>query len=212
MMALPALLLAVVILAYVIGKGGPASEDEIRGALPFLLAVNHVTVFGLLVLALRWEERTLTDVGWCLPPDGSLRKHLLIGVLAALALYVWKELVWDSIRLLAGGNPPSFTSLFRFRFPASDVPMLVAATVLPAVEESVYRGYGLAALDARWGRAAALIAMAVLFGLLHWGNGPLSIVFTGIMGVAFAGLYLWRRTLIAPVIAHSLYNAMVLFT
>lgn len=214
MMALPALLLTLLIVAYVVAQGGQVQESRLRAVLPALILANHITVFAVLLAVLRREGRTLRDIGWRTDGTGwrGWGRALLLGLLAGLALYLFKELVLDSVRALLGGRPPTFTTLFRFGFRAEELPLLAVGTTLVAVEESVYRGYGLAALDARWGRGRALLAMAVLFGLLHWGNGVLAVAFTGVLGLGFAALYLWRRDLVVPFVAHALYNAMVILT
>lgn len=211
-LALPAVLLTVLIVGYVGSQGGAVQESSLRAVLPYLIAANHTVVFGVLLWLLRREGRTLADIGWRVGRDRSLGRELALGVALALAFYLVKELGFDSIRALVAGNRPTFTSLFRFGWDPSELPLLVVATTFIAVEESVYRGYGLRPLVDRWGTAAGLLVMGVLFGLLHWGNGGLAILFTGTIGVAMGGVYLWRGTLVAVVVAHALYNALVLLT
>lgn len=211
-MALPALLLTVLLVGYVVWQGGVATEAELRRALPYLIGANHSLVFVALLLVLRHEGRALQDIGWRRDRGSSILRAVLLGAAAGLSLYLFKELVLDAILALTAGNTPTFTTLFRFGYDREELPLLVVATTLVAVEESVYRGYGLAALAYRWGPGRAILAMAVLFGLLHWGNGALAAVFTGVLGVAFGGLYLWRRSLIVPLVAHVLYNALVILT
>lgn len=212
-MALPAGLLTVLIVGFVIAQGGVAEEAELRRVLPYLIILNHSVVFAVLLVVLRREGRRLSDIGWRRDPRApGLAGAVMAGILAGLALYLFKELVLDSAQALQSGNRPTFTSLFRFSIDRAELPLLAVATTLVAVEETVYRGYGLAALDVRWGRVRALVAMAVLFGLLHWGNGVLAILFTGTLGLGFAGLFLWRRSLIVPLTAHIVYNALVILT
>lgn len=214
MMAVPTVFLTLLILGYVVAHGGEVEEEALRSNLPYLIAISHGSTFALLLFALRDEGRSLADLGWRIGGEGGgARSVVLVGVAAALSLYLWKEFVWDSIRLIVSGSSPSFTSLFHFRFLAAEIPLLVvSATLGPVVEESVYRGYGLQALEARWGPAAALVTMGLLFALLHWGNGGLSMIFTGVMGVAFGGLFIWRRSLVVPALAHGLYNFLVVLT
>jgi len=213
MMALPAVLLTVQIVGYVVAQGGAVEEAAMRAVLPFLIAANHVVVFVALLWVLKREGRTLGDVGWRRDRvGGSVLGAVSLGLGAALALYLFKELVLDAVQPLLEGRRPTFTSLFRFRYQSAELPLLAVATTLVAVEESVYRGYGLAALDRRWGRGWALLAMSLLFGLLHWGNGGMAILFTGVIGLAFGGLFLWRRSLLVPFVAHAAYNAMVILT
>lgn len=209
---LPAALLTVLIIGYVASVGGAVSEEQLRGALPYLIAVNHTLVFTALLLVLKREGRGLRSIGWRLESERGVVREVIVGLAAGLALYLLKELAFDSIRALFEGSRPTFTTLFRFRPRASETPLLAVATTFVVVEESVYRGYGLPPLVRRVGAAPGLLLMGALFGVLHWGNGVLAIFFTGTLGVLFGVLFLNRRTLVAPVVAHALYNALVVLT
>lgn len=212
MLALPAVLLTVLIVGYVGWHGGAVEESSLRAALPYMIAANHAVVFLVLLWALRREGRGLADIGWRLGSGQSLWREVLWGLALALAVYLVKELAFDSVRAGLAGNRPTFTSLFRFGWTPSELPLLAVATTFIVVEESVYRGYGLEPLVRRLGTGGGLVLMGVLFGLLHWGNGGLAIVFTGTIGVIFGAFYLWRRTLPAVVVGHAVYNALVILT
>lgn len=214
---LPAMLLMVLIVAYAASRGlspaDPVAERTVRRALPYLIAVNHLTVFGVLLLALRRSGETLADVGWSVRAVGStVGREVAVGVVCALGLYLFKELVIDSVRLLAAGHAPTFTSLFRFRPAELQIPFTLAATLLVFVEESVYRGYVLPWLEERRGVGWAVGISSAAFGLLHLGNGPMAVVATAVLGALLAGVFLWRRNLVAGTVAHALYNLAVLLT
>jgi hypothetical protein len=54
--------------------------------------------------------------------------------------------------------------------------------------------------------------MAVLVpGLLHWGLGWEGILLTSLNGLLLVLLFVWRRTLVAPALAHAAVNALVLW-
>lgn len=214
---LPAVLLTLLIVAYVTARGldptDPIAERVLRGALPYLIAANHAAVFGLLLLALRRSGETLRDIGWSVRGVGSsVGRELAVGVLCALGLYLFKELVIDSVRMLLAGHTPTYTSLFRFRPSGLEVPLALVATLLVFVEESVYRGYVLPWLEERRGVGWAVGVSSAAFGLLHWGNGADAVVATAVLGALLAGIYLWRRNLVAGTVAHALYNLAVLLT
>ncbi|MDX1578622.1 MAG: CPBP family intramembrane glutamic endopeptidase, partial [Gemmatimonadota bacterium] len=174
---LPAVLLTLLIVGYMAARGldpvDPIAERVVRRALPYLIAANHVTVFGLLLLALRLSGETLRDIGWSVQAtDSTVARELAVGVLCALGLYLFKELVIDSVRMLAAGHTPTYTSLFRFSLSGLEVPLALVGTLLVFVEESVYRGYVLPWLEERRGVGWAVGISSAAFGLLHWGNGP----------------------------------------
>lgn len=217
MLLLPPVSLGVLIFAYVAARGlspaDPATESAIRAALPAILAVNHLALFALLVWLLRRSGETLRDIGWSLArPGRTLVSELAIGLVCGIGLYLLKELAVDPVRQLVVGQTPTFTSLFRFRPSELDVALAAAATGLVFVEESIYRGYALPFLAERWGTLAGVLVTSLAFGPLHWGNGLGAIAFASVWGVLLAGIFLWRRNLVAGTVAHALYNFMVLLT
>lgn len=104
----------------IIGRGGPGGaveEAALRVVLPFLIAANHVLVFVALLWVLKREGRALGDVDWRRDRvGGSVLGAVALGLGAALALYLLKELVLVAVRPLLAGRRPTFTSLFRFRY------------------------------------------------------------------------------------------------
>lgn len=217
MLLLPPLTLGALIFIYAAARGlaptDPGTESAIRAALPGILAVNHLALFGLLVVLVRRAGGTLSDIGWSPRAVGTtVAREAALGLVCALGLYLFKELAIDSARALAAGRTPTFTSLFAFRPAELDVAWALAATGLVFVEESIYRGFALPFLEARWGTGRAVLVTSAAFGLLHWGNGPEAIVITAVIGALLAGIFVWRRNLVAGTVAHALYNLAILLT
>jgi hypothetical protein len=96
------------------------------------------------------------------------------------------------------------------------ISLLVTAVVAaPVVEEMVFRGLMLRGLRSRMGAVLAVAVQAVLFGLAHVdplrGTGNIGLVLVlAAVGVAFGGTaYLLRR--IGPtIIAHAIFNGVVM--
>ena len=75
------------------------------------------------------------------------------------------------------------------------------------VEELFYRGYAIERLRSLgWPRAAAAIVPLVIFSLLHYSGGPVNILIAFILGGILTAFYLWRRDLVANIIAHFLVD------
>lgn len=217
MLLLPPISLAALIFGYVMARGlsptDAATEAAVRAAIPAIIAVNHLALFALLVWLLRRSGETLRDIGWSLArPGRKLAGELAIGLLCGVGLYLLKELAVDPVRQLLAGQTPTFTSLFNFRPTELDLALAGAATAVVFVEESIYRGYALPFFARRWGTFAAVLVTSLAFGPLHWGNGLGAVVFASVWGVLLAGIFLWRRNLVAGTVAHALYNFMVLLT
>lgn len=217
MLLLPPVSLAVLIFAYMALRGlspaDPGTEAVVRDAIPVVITINHLGLFALLVWCLRRDGETLPDIGWSLArPGRTLASELVVGLLCGLGLYLLKELAADPVRQLVAGQSPTFTTLFHFRPAELDVAMAAVATSMVFVEESIYRGYALPFLAKRWNTIAAVLVTALAFGALHWGNGLDAILFASVWGVLLAGIFLWRRNLLAGTAAHALYNLLVLLT
>lgn len=218
MLLLPPASLGTLIFSYLAARGlmpptDPGSEAAVRAALPALIAANHLALFALLVWLLRRNGETLHDIGWSLAARRrTLVSELAVGLICGVGLYVLKEVAVDPLRQLLAGQRPTFTTLFNFRPSELDVALAAVATGLVFVEESIYRGYALTFLAGRRDTLSAVLITSLAFGLLHWGNGLDAIAFTSVWGLLLAGIFLWRRNLVAGTAAHALYNLLVLLT
>jgi len=90
-------------------------------------------------------------------------------------------------------------------------PELVLATVMVVVvavaEETIFRGYLILRLKAvAGGTVAAVVLSSIIFSLGHGYEGSAGVVTVGFMGAIFAVVYLWRGSLVAPVVMHFLQD------
>lgn len=217
MLLLPPVTLAVLVFGYValagLSPADPGTEASVRAAIGPIIIINHLALFALLVYLLRRNGEDLTDIGWSARAvDSTVPREIAIGLVCGLGLYLFKEFAVDSVRALAAGNRPTFTSLFRFDPGSLELGLTLAATGMVFVEESIYRGYALPFLEQRWGTLAAVLVTALAFGPLHWGNGVAGMLNAVVYGVLLAGIFLWRRNLVAGTTAHALYNLLALLT
>lgn len=217
MLLLPPVTLGALVFAYALVAGlslsDPGAEGAIRSALGPIIIVNHLILFGVLRILLRRNGEELTDIGWSVRAvDSTLVREIAVGLACGVGLYLFKEFAVDSVRALAAGNTPTFTSLFRFSLDSLDPWFTLAATTMVFVEESIYRGYAIPFFEKRWGTLAAVLVTALAFGPLHFGNGVDAMLNAAVYGVLFAGIFLWRRNVVAGTAAHGLYNLMVLLT
>lgn len=94
--------------------------------------------------------------------------------------------------------------------PVTLVLLYTLATIwAPLCEELVFRGAMLRHLRARLVLPLAAVLSAVVFGLMH-GYMALQLIPVTILGFNFALLRAWRGSLVGPIAAHALNNAVVL--
>lgn len=86
--------------------------------------------------------------------------------------------------------------------------LAVALVVVVAVtEETVFRGYLILRLRALSGSAlAAVLLSSLVFSLGHGYEGTAGVATVGCLGAVFAAVYLWRGSLLAPVVLHFLQD------
>lgn len=90
------------------------------------------------------------------------------------------------------------------------VPELAVLSLVAGLSEEVFfRAVLHGGLAPLLGQPFAILAASVAFGLCH----PISLAYaasTSVVGVYFSGLWLWTGNLLAPVLAHAVYDFVAL--
>jgi membrane protease YdiL (CAAX protease family) len=94
---------------------------------------------------------------------------------------------------------------------ARDTLQLVLAgflvTVVAFTEEIIFRGYLIRRLTAVTGSTTlAVFLSAVIFSLGHGYEGAAGVITVGTMGLLFALAYIWRGSLVIPIVLHFLQD------
>jgi uncharacterized protein len=85
----------------------------------------------------------------------------------------------------------------------------VLAVVAGACEEILFRGVIQGGMTRWLPEVWALLATSVLFGLVHFASRTYAL-FAGVMGLYLGSLFLVQGSLLAPIVAHSLYDFIAL--
>jgi membrane protease YdiL (CAAX protease family) len=107
-----------------------------------------------------------------------------------------------------------------FSFPSTPLPSFVMARgltqsllavvlviIVALAEETIFRGYLILRLKAITGSpVAAALLSAAIFSLGHGYEGSAGVVTVGVMGLVFAFVYMWRGSLVAPIVMHFLQD------
>lgn len=137
------------------------------------------------------------------------RRDILLG----LVLFVPFTIVtgWlDSLFVAVGMSGPSPGHAPAYVKPSGGVDMVLALLLVVVVaisEETMFRGYLLLRMrgigtSGLW----AVILSSVIFALGHGYEGTAGVLTVGIMGAVFAVVYLWRRSLVAPMTMHFMQD------
>jgi len=83
----------------------------------------------------------------------------------------------------------------------------VMVIIVAFAEETVFRGYLILRFKAITGNStAAILLSVVIFSLGHGYEGSAGVITVGVMGLIFALVYVWRQSLVAPMVMHFLQD------
>ncbi len=178
----------------------------------FYSYLSYALFFCPLILISAWwlirrHGRTWEEAGLRL---GQTEKTVLWGFLGSVAAlflsYASFFLIYVVYYNLAGRPPVTEESrmLEKMRGGGLALVLAVAVVLAPLFEELFFRGLLYPALRRRVGSAVAVLLNGVIFGALHF--QPLFMLSLMLVGAVLAYLYERTGSLVAPMIAHALYN------
>ena len=156
-------------------------------------------VIALLVIIRRGERLPLTSVGY---------RHLPVVEIDSMG-------IGHDDYLCRGG----FGIVHATHYGGANNPTVAAFSKLPVwllvfiifragvVEELFYRGYAIERLESLGlNRFWAVVIPLTIFGVGHWTGGWANILIALVLGVILSVFYVWRRDLVANMIAHFLVD------
>ena len=162
----------------------------------FLTGAPSQYLFLIVVL------RSLSRSKWTLGDIGLTRRNWvregLLGVLIGVALFVFAAVLFTALESIL---PASIPAGVMPRWGAL-VYGFALLTAFAPIEEVIWRGYAITLLRERVGVTGAVLVSAVGFGAMHWWGGLNLVVASTAVGLIYAGLFLWRRSLVALIVAH----------
>jgi uncharacterized protein len=191
-------------------------------ALPYFFPSQAGAGFGLTAVATILRDLALVAlIGYFLWRSGEspraigwTKRHIGREVALGVALFVplYLGMRWLEAMLIGlGFTVGSSSSLVPGRSAVDLVLALVLVGVVAVSEETIFRGYLLLrfrnVLGSTW---PALLIASVIFMLGHGYEGSAGALTVGATGLAWGAIYLWRRSLIAPVTMHFLLDAVAI--
>jgi membrane protease YdiL (CAAX protease family) len=207
--------LAVVLALAMAGAVFASSQGMVESVpKPIMLVFGAVMEFGVMLVIPIWLMRKRTDPALVGPkPRRNLVKEFLLAIPSTVAVLFSTGVVVYAVQLVLmrlGRPPESALDYWGEKSEHSLVPLILLATIVaPIVEETFFRGFLYNALRSVLPVWLAAIGQAVLFGAGHIYE-PLGIFATFVIGLILATIYEWRKTLIAPMIVHCMYNSLVM--
>jgi membrane protease YdiL (CAAX protease family) len=183
-----------------------ATEGSVSFNLTAVSTILRDLALVSLILYFLWRNKeSLRSLGWT---TNRFWQDLIIGVVLFVPVNIatsYLDQFLQSIGLSAPSTPLPATTA------AGGIGQIVLAVILVVIvaisEETIFRGY----LILRFGRitqsaAWAVVISSFIFSLGHGYEGSSGVVTVGVMGAIFAIIYLWRRSLTAPMVMHFLQD------
>ncbi len=90
-------------------------------------------------------------------------------------------------------------------------PVATRAGRVTLAEETLFRGYLILRLRPLLASMpAAIIVSSFIFSLGHGYEGTSGVITVGVMGAVLALIYVWRKSLVAPVVIHFLQDLLAI--
>jgi membrane protease YdiL (CAAX protease family) len=162
-----------------------------RGSVGFGFAALSTILRDLalvsLVLFFLWHNREpVARIGW-------VTRHVWPDVILGIVLFVpvtFGSAALDGALQSVGFSSPATPSFLEVQNTPQTALAVVLVIVVAVAEETIFRGY------------------LIVFSFGHGYEGTAGVVTVGVMGAAFALVYVWRRSLVAPVVMHFLQDFM----
>lgn len=170
---------------------------------------HDLALVSLLAFFVWRNGEHVQSIGWSV---SKFRREALIGIGLFMLVFPSANVVE---RLLSGaGLSSSHGSLPSFLAARSSVQYVSVSLMVAVVafsEETIFRGYLMLRLrNIAGGDFAAVIISSIIFSLGHGYEGTAGMITVFYLGVVLAVVYLWRRTLVAPMVIHFLQDFVVI--
>lgn len=141
--------------------------------------------------------------------DAPVRPEIFVGALITPAIFVLALGSLGVIQQVAPWlrNVPDNPLVDLIGGPIEAALFVVVAIVAGGIREEVQRAFILRRFEQHLGGAAVgIVVFSSAFGLGHLLQGWDTAVVTGLLGAAWGMVYLWRRSIVAPVVSHATFN------
>ena len=181
-----------------------------QGSLSFLLVASSTILRDLALVSLifffLWHNgESIGRIGWT---PKNIGKEIALGIALFIPFLIVNNLLDQGLQAVGFSAPstpvPSYLT-------TRDMSQVLLACILVAVvalaEETIFRGYLILRLKAVTGsRLAATLLSAAIFSLGHGYEGSAGVITVGVMGLVLAFVYMWRQSLVAPIVMHFLQD------
>jgi membrane protease YdiL (CAAX protease family) len=181
-----------------------------QGSLGFTLLATATILRDLALVSLvcffLWRNgEPVTRIGWT---SRHVGRDVILGGVLFVPFFLGAALL-ERILLSLGLSAPTapLPSFLKEHGPTEAILAVLLVVVVAVSEETIFRGYLLLRFrSVLQSPTAALLLSSAIFAVGHGYEGSAGLVTVGVMGLALAAVYLWRGSLVAPVVMHFLQD------
>jgi uncharacterized protein len=190
------------------GKKADVIASDVKVLSVFLL-LESIIAFLLLAAILRIHGERIRDMGlsW-----ERWKSNLSLG-LALVPILFFINAIGDFVfrvylpKYYLEQNP----LISIIHSPQQLVLFIFTALIAGGIKEELQRAFILRRFNQHLGGSGVgLVLWSLAFGAGHYVQGAQGMAVTAILGFAFGVMYLLRKSLIGPIVAHGMYDALVL--
>jgi membrane protease YdiL (CAAX protease family) len=167
--------------------------------------INDIALVILISFLLWHNQETFRRVGWI---TRGFLNEAFIGVILFLPMTYSLSVLEMFFHSLGLTVPKSHIPAFLTPSGTNQVVLAVLLVVIVAIaEETIFRGYFILRLKSLTNsKTAAVLLSSLIFCIGHGYEGTAGMATIYVLGVIFAAVYLWRKSLVAPIVMHFLQD------
>jgi CAAX protease family protein len=180
-----------------------------QGSLSFVLVAFATILRDLalvsLILFFLWRNgEPINWIGWTFKNSW---REIGLGIGLYIPFFIVAGFLERALRV-AGLSVPSTPLPSMAAKGMGELLLAIGLVAVVAVgEETIFRGYLILRLKAiTTSPATAALLSAAIFSLGHGYEGSAGVVTVGVMGLVLGFVYMWRRSLVAPIVMHFLQD------
>ena len=170
---------------------------------------ESLTLMGLMIAFQALRRSTLWDLG-VIP--SSIKREVCLGIALVPALFFFNWMISSLFQMfLPMYSSPRNPLLDLIQTRGDLVFFVLLAVWAGGIKEELQRAFILNRFQVHLSiPITGLLIWSIAFGAGHALQGVDSAIGAGVYGLLFGAVYLWRGSILGPMVAHSLYDVVVL--
>jgi membrane protease YdiL (CAAX protease family) len=171
--------------------------------------LRDLSLIALIFFFFWRNAESVRGLGWTLR---HLWRDVLLGIVLFVPMFFGANWLDSLLTGIGFSSPSTQSSSLQPSLTGSEMVLASVLVVVVAIaEETIFRGYLMNRFKAIAGSSlVSLLLSAFVFSLGHGYEGTAGVVTVGAMGLVFGLVFLWRKSLVAPMTMHFLQDFLAI--